>query len=485
MTRSRDTSGKGVKAIKSRLEAQLRFLCDGRPAARIRERLKSCALFCADRLPQGRLPRRLWLGFEEYLKARLKGRANAFLERTRAGRRIMRRREDLRVRLKAVRTALREQWRSSRLKARVENCCPLVLRPVVLRGLGLGAVGLCLVLVMSTRASDLSHPGPVVLVKNPKRVQAESAGAGGKNGNFDGWYRFPVESWHLACVEPDLGSFERRGSRYGYSCVREPVGTIMSAKRVPAPLIATGEKWEIVAWVPESAAEPLDARGWPLRFGADSGAQDAHVGIERRDLKGTALSYYYVPRARGLGYKGPILRHESAVRKFARMYRLPQHLIFAVMQVESGGRQELVSHKDARGLMQVQPATAGSEVASYLARRSGNGEPTIHDVHAALADTDQNILYGASYLHILDKVYFKKVTDRESRLLCVLAAYNMGPGRLLRLFGDTPEESVAQINSYTPMGLYEEIKARFEDVSDYDYMDKVITLMLQYRKMGY
>lgn len=472
MTRFRDTSGKGVeavKAFKSRLEVQLRFFCDGRPTARIRERLKACALFCVDRLPPGRLLRRLWLGFEEYLKPRLKGRANVFFERTWAGRRLMRRREDLRVRLKV--------W--------VEKCCSLVLRPVVLRGLGLGAVGLCLVLVMSTKTPDLSHPGPDVLVKNPKRGQAERAGTAGRNGTVDGWYRFPVESWHLACVEPDLGPFERRGTPYGYSCVREHVGTVLSAKRVPAPLIATGERWDVVAWVPESLAEPLDARGRPLRFGAGIGAQDAHVGIERRDLKGTSLSYHYVSRARGLGYKDPVLRHESAVRKFARMYRLPQHLIFAIMQVESGGRQEVVSHRDARGLMQVQPSTAGSEVASYLARRSGNEEPTMHDVHAALADTDQNILYGASYLHILDKVYFKKVTDRESRLLCVLAAYNMGPGRLLRLFGETPEESIAHINSYTPMGLYEEIKARFEDVSDYDYMDKVITLMLQYRKMGY
>ena len=104
--------------------------------------------------------------------------------------------------------------------------------------------------------------------------------------------------------------------------------------------------------------------------------------------------------------------------------------------------------------------------------------------HVLLADIEQNILYGASYLHLLEKVYFRNINDKEARTLCILAAYNMGPGRFTRLFAENPDEAIRIINLYSNIGLYEEIKLRYGN-KNYTYIDKVITLMLQYQKRGY
>ena len=50
--------------------------------------------------------------------------------------------------------------------------------------------------------------------------------------------------------------------------------------------------------------------------------------------------------------------------------------------------------------------------------------------------------------------YFGGVQDRRSRELCMLAAYNMGPNRLLRFFGKTREEAAEAINSLSSEELY-------------------------------
>ena len=119
------------------------------------------------------------------------------------------------------------------------------------------------------------------------------------------------------------------------------------------------------------------------------------------------------------------------------------------------------------------------------AAQAAGSAPSGTDLHHVLSEPERNIFYGASYLHLLDKTYFGKVRDRETRLLCVVTAYNTGPGRLQRLFAQDPKKSLEIINSYTANGLYEEIRTRLFQEKTYSYIDKVITLMHQYERMGY
>ena len=69
-------------------------------------------------------------------------------------------------------------------------------------------------------------------------------------------------------------------------------------------------------------------------------------------------------------------------------------------------------------------------------------------------------------------------------MLCMIAAYNMGPGRFTRLFANTTEKAIEIINLYSSIGLYEEILIRY-NCNKYNYIDRVISLMFQYRKLGY
>jgi hypothetical protein len=81
----------------------------------------------------------------------------------------------------------------------------------------------------------------------------------------------------------------------------------------------------------------------------------------------------------------------------------PASLVKAVMKVESGGKQEAVSPKGARGLMQLMPATA----------RQLGVDPK---------DPQQNVEGGSKYLQQLLNKYGKKDIT--------LAAYNWGPGNV-------------------------------------------------------
>jgi soluble lytic murein transglycosylase-like protein len=81
----------------------------------------------------------------------------------------------------------------------------------------------------------------------------------------------------------------------------------------------------------------------------------------------------------------------------------PPSLVKAVMKVESGGKQEAVSPKGARGLMQLMPATA----------RQLGVDPK---------DPQQNVEGGSKYLQQLLNKYGKKDIT--------LAAYNWGPGNV-------------------------------------------------------
>jgi hypothetical protein len=89
----------------------------------------------------------------------------------------------------------------------------------------------------------------------------------------------------------------------------------------------------------------------------------------------------------------------------AARYKLPVHLLRAVMQVESNGNPLALSNKGAVGLMQLLPSTA-----------QGLGVDDIHD-------TAQNIMGGARFLRILANRF-------EGDLVKVLSAYHAGSMRV-------------------------------------------------------
>ncbi|WP_309603521.1 lytic transglycosylase domain-containing protein [Sphingomonas sp.] len=101
----------------------------------------------------------------------------------------------------------------------------------------------------------------------------------------------------------------------------------------------------------------------------------------------------------------------SLIEQAARVHRLDPTLLKAVAWQESRGRMSAVSNKGARGVMQLMPGTA---LELGVDARSMSG----------------NIRGGAMYL--------RQQLDRFGSVPLALAAYNAGPGAVIRYRGIPP-----------------------------------------------
>ena len=108
-------------------------------------------------------------------------------------------------------------------------------------------------------------------------------------------------------------------------------------------------------------------------------------------------------------------KYDSIIEKHATKYGVDPTLVRAVIQVESDFNPSCVSHKGARGLMQLMPETA---------RRF-----RVMKIH----DPEQNIRGGVQYLSYLMRLF-------PDNLPRALAAYNAGENAVLKHGGIPPYE---------------------------------------------
>jgi soluble lytic murein transglycosylase-like protein len=121
-------------------------------------------------------------------------------------------------------------------------------------------------------------------------------------------------------------------------------------------------------------------------------------------------------------------KYDPIIERHAERYGVDPTLIRAVIQVESDFNPACVSHKGARGLMQLMPATA---------RRFG-----VKRIH----DPDENIRGGVQYLAYL-------ITLFRDDLPRALAAYNAGENAVLK-YGGIPPYAETQTYVKRAMTVY-------------------------------
>jgi hypothetical protein len=122
-----------------------------------------------------------------------------------------------------------------------------------------------------------------------------------------------------------------------------------------------------------------------------------------------------------------INRYDPIISSASRRFGVPEERIRAVMGVESGGRADAVSPKGAAGLMQVMAPTYQD-----LAKRHGLGPDRF--------DPTNNIFAGTAYLG--------EMYDQFGNWDEATQAYNMGPGRAMRVRNGTatvPAETAAYL----------------------------------------
>lgn len=106
-------------------------------------------------------------------------------------------------------------------------------------------------------------------------------------------------------------------------------------------------------------------------------------------------------------------RYDDHIRQAAALYQIPEELVRAVIKVESDFDPRAVSPANARGLMQLIPATADRML--------------VTDVF----DPRQNIFGGVRYLRILANLFNGDIT-------LTIAGYNAGEGAVMRHGGIPP-----------------------------------------------
>ena len=171
-------------------------------------------------------------------------------------------------------------------------------------------------------------------------------------------------------------------------------------------------------------------------------------------------------------------RFKKPVDQSASKWKMDEALVLAVIHTESSFNPMARSHIPAYGLMQIVPRSAGQDASALI---YGNSRML---TSSYLYTPDKNINVGTAYLHILDKRYLRKIKDPESRLYCVVAAYNTGAGNVARAFTGTTSVSKAapKINSMTPYQVYNHLLRNLPHDETKDYLKRVTSRYEAYKK---
>jgi membrane-bound lytic murein transglycosylase C len=267
------------------------------------------------------------------------------------------------------------------------------------------------------------------------------------------------------------------------SSLREAIVTVLLTPSDPRGVDLYSDKAVVLGELPFLYGEVLDTEGQPIRWEWRAKRfADVLVSTKMQSRKISAqggtrtLHYVDIPMVRDhLMVRARKFRPH--VLECARNYKVSPNLIYAIMKTESDFNPFAVSHVPAYGLMQIVPATAGQDVSGFL--DDGQGIPT----RDFLFVPENNIRYGAAYLHILDANYLAGVTDPISREYCVIAAYNGGAGSVLRTFSKNREKASQRINRMHPGDVYKTLVADLPAQETRRYLQKVVAAKKEFVRL--
>ncbi|WP_352168637.1 lytic transglycosylase domain-containing protein [Proteiniborus sp. MB09-C3] len=115
------------------------------------------------------------------------------------------------------------------------------------------------------------------------------------------------------------------------------------------------------------------------------------------------------------------INYKEQIADYSNKYDIDPFLVAAIIRVESKYDKNALSHKGARGLMQIAPVTG----------RWASGEIGIQNYSEKLLyDPDVNIEIGCWYINKLNTQFY-------NNLELVLAAYNGGSGNVAKWLNDS------------------------------------------------
>ena len=227
-----------------------------------------------------------------------------------------------------------------------------------------------------------------------------------------------------------------------------------------------------------------DEQGKPVRTQAEAEAFAGHLSDKKSgtrviDQEGTKKQAMFVsmnmvvnlPQKQAEKYRALVLR-------YADQYKMSPSLVFAIIRTESNFNPYAVSSVPAYGLMQLVPTSGGRE-----AYRRAKGED-VAPTRDYLFDPQNNVELGTAYLNVLMFKQLEEVANEISREYCVIAAYNTGPGNVLRTFSKNRTTAVQQINGLQPSALYDKLRSNLPYQETRNYLEKVTTYRKSYVSAG-
>jgi membrane-bound lytic murein transglycosylase C len=228
----------------------------------------------------------------------------------------------------------------------------------------------------------------------------------------------------------------------------------------------------------------LDQQGKPVRTQAEAEAFASYLldkktetrvieqdGTKKQATFTTMNMVVNLPQKQAEKYRAFVLR-------FAEEYKMSPSLVFAIIRTESNFNPYAVSSAPAYGLMQLVPTSGGRE-----AYRRAKGED-VAPTRDYLFDPQNNVELGTAYLNVLMFNQLEEVANEISREYCVIAAYNTGPGNVLRTFSKNRTTAVQQINGLQPSALYEKLRSDLPYQETRNYLEKVTTYRKSYVSAG-
>lgn len=136
------------------------------------------------------------------------------------------------------------------------------------------------------------------------------------------------------------------------------------------------------------------------------------------------------------------LQYKDIITRNSKRFNIPEYLIISIIKNESAFNPYAKSHV-AYGLMQIVPNTGGRAAHNHIFGYSIT--PTVQSLYRP----EQNILYGTAYIHKLKHKYFNHLKHLpEIQKMCIIAAYNAGPGRVSRIIRNLDFNSISNDEFY-------------------------------------
>ena len=177
---------------------------------------------------------------------------------------------------------------------------------------------------------------------------------------------------------------------------------------------ATSERQALSPLVPGQSATGETPREERLIDGMDVYSLSPHAA--RLALPRMMTPQFALALRQGRASLPPPAAWNAIIRRAAQRYGLPEALVAAVIHTESHFQPDVVSPRGAQGLMQIMPDTRRE-----LERELGPIDPF---------DPEANVMAGCAYL--------RRQFDRFRSPELALAAYNAGPGAVLKYGGVPP-----------------------------------------------